>query len=82
MQTCALLHVEDADAVSFRAALDEAGIAVSVYRVSNGEQALAFLNKSGDYELARRPAVVVLDLNMPEMDGLFWPASSVIPIHA
>jgi two-component system, chemotaxis family, response regulator Rcp1 len=71
MQTCALLHVEDADAdaVSFRAALDEAGLAVSVYRVSDGEQALAFLNKSGDYEMARRPAVVVLDLNMPKMDG-------------
>ena len=71
MQRCALLHVEDgdADAVSFRAALDEAGITVSVYRVSDGEQALAFLSKSGAYEAARRPALILLDLNIPKVDG-------------
>jgi CheY-like chemotaxis protein len=66
-----LLHVEDEDASAclFRAALDNAGIAVSVYRVSDGEQALAFLNKSGIYKMARRPEIVVLDLNIPRIDG-------------
>jgi CheY-like chemotaxis protein len=68
---CALLHVEDEDggACLFRAALDEAGIDVSVYRVSDGEQALAFLHQAGIYRSARRPELVVLDLNMPRVDG-------------
>ena len=71
MERCALLHVEDEDASAFlfRAALDQAGVGVSVYRVSDGDQALAFLNKSGVYRMARRPDVIVLDLNMPRIDG-------------
>ncbi len=67
-----VLHVEDEDASAFlfRAALDEAGYSVAVYRVSNGEEALAFLQKSGPYEQAERPALIVLDLNLPRIDGL------------
>lgn len=71
MERCSILHVEDhdADAYLFRAALDHAGIGISVYRVSDGEQALAFLHKSGVYQKARQPDLVVLDLNMPRVDG-------------
>jgi len=71
LERCSLLHVEDEDASAYllRAALDAAGIGVSVYRVSDGEQALAFLNKSGVYQKARQPDLVVLDLNMPRVDG-------------
>jgi hypothetical protein len=44
VEHCSLLHAEDEDASAylFRAALDEAGIVVSVYRVSDGQRALAF----------------------------------------
>lgn len=78
VERCALLDVEDEDACAFlfRAALDQAGIAVSVYRVSDGERALAFLDKSGVYKMARRPGVVVMDLNMPRIDG--WAVLSTI----
>jgi len=71
LDRCAILHVEDEDgsACLFRAALDEAGIGLSVYRVSDGEQALAFLHQAGIYQSARRPELVVLDLNMPRVDG-------------
>jgi len=71
VQACSLLHVEDEDssACLFRTALDYAGITVSVYRVSDGEQALAFLYRVGPYVTARRPELVVLDLNMPRVDG-------------
>jgi CheY-like chemotaxis protein len=71
MEQCVLLHVEDDDAAAFlfRWALDEAGFPVSVYRVSDGEQALAFLRKSRPYQKARTPALVVLDLNLPRVDG-------------
>jgi two-component system, chemotaxis family, response regulator Rcp1 len=71
VQTCALLHVEDEDASAclFRTALDRAHIVVSVYRVSDGEQAMAFLNQSGMYQLGVAPNSFVLDLNMPRVDG-------------
>jgi CheY-like chemotaxis protein len=71
MEQCAILHVEDDDAAAFlfRLALDQAEIPVSVYRVSDGGQALDFLRKTGCYEKARTPALLVLDLNMPRIDG-------------
>jgi hypothetical protein len=49
MRNCVVLHVEDDDAMAFlfRAALDEAGVDVSVYRVSDGEQALSFVRNTG-----------------------------------
>lgn len=67
-----ILHVEDEDASAFlfRTALQEAGYWIAVYRVSNGEEALAFLHKAGAYEHAERPTLVVLDLNLPRIDGL------------
>ena len=67
-----LLHVEDEDGAAFlfRSAVREAGLAAIVYRVSNGEEALAFLRKSGPYANAERPRLMVLDLNLPKIDGL------------
>jgi CheY-like chemotaxis protein len=67
-----LLHVEDEDgsAFLFRNAVREAGLSVLVFRVSNGEEALAFLRKSGPYANAERPRLMVLDLNLPKIDGL------------
>ncbi len=67
-----LLHVEDEDGAAFlfRSAIREAGLAAIVYRVSNGEEALAFLRKSGPYVNAERPQLMVLDLNLPKIDGL------------
>lgn len=67
-----LLHVEDEDGAAFlfRSAIREAGIGAIVFRVSNGEEALAFLRKSGPYANAERPQLMVLDLNLPKIDGL------------
>jgi two-component system response regulator len=66
-----LLHVEDDDSVAFllQASLDEIGASISVYRVSDGEQALAFLRKSGAYNEAAQPEIILLDLNLPRVDG-------------
>jgi len=66
-----LLHVEDDDSIAFllRAALDEIGASISVYRVSDGEQALAFLHRSGVYQEAAPPELILLDLNLPKVDG-------------
>lgn len=67
-----LLYVEDEDAAVFllETALREAGIRVQLYRVSDGEQALAFLRGSGAYEKAPRPDLILLDLNLPRKNGL------------
>ena len=67
-----VLHVEDEDgsAFLFRRAVREAGFAALVFRVSNGEEALAFLRRSGPYVDAERPHLMVLDLNLPKIDGL------------
>lgn len=66
-----LLHVEDDDSIAFllRASLDEIGLSVSVYRVSDGEQALAFLHQSGIYKEATKPEMILLDLNLPKVNG-------------
>jgi CheY-like chemotaxis protein len=66
-----LLHVEDDDSIAFllRAALDEIGASISVYRVSDGEQALAFLHRSGVYQQAAPPELILLDINLPKVDG-------------
>jgi two-component system, chemotaxis family, response regulator Rcp1 len=38
--------------------------------VGDGAEALAFLNRRGNYEKASRPDLVILDLNLPKRDGL------------
>jgi chemotaxis family two-component system response regulator Rcp1 len=43
---------------------------VELYRVSNGDDALAFLNRTGVYRNAPRPDLVLLDLNLPRKGGL------------
>lgn len=67
-----LLYVEDEDAAVFllETALKEAGIDLVFHRVSNGEEALAFLHNSGAYEKAPRPDLILLDLNLPRKTGL------------
>ena len=67
-----LLHVEDEDGAAFlfRRAVREAGFAAIVFRVSNGEEALAFLRRAGPYIDAERPHLMVLDFNLPKIDGL------------
>jgi two-component system response regulator len=37
--------------------------------VSNGVEALAFLRQTGNYSEALHPDLILLDLNLPRMDG-------------
>lgn len=71
MRENVLLYVEDEDAAVFllETALKEASIPVQLYRVSDGEQALAFLRKAGAYEKAPKPDLILLDLNLPRKTG-------------
>lgn len=67
----ALLYVEDEDGAAFllEAALQECALEVQFFRVSDGEAALAFLGKAGPYSVAPRPTMILLDLNLPRING-------------
>jgi chemotaxis family two-component system response regulator Rcp1 len=41
----------------------------NLHHVKDGEECLAFLRKQGKYSNAPTPDLVLLDLNMPRMDG-------------
>ena len=66
-----LLYAEDEDAAVFllEMALKEANIALTLHRVSDGEEALAFLHHHGAYLRAPKPDMVLLDLNLPRKSG-------------
>jgi chemotaxis family two-component system response regulator Rcp1 len=56
-------------------ALAHEALAASAYQgrissVCDGVEALAFLDRRGNYENANRPDLVMLDLNLPKRDGL------------
>ena len=66
-----ILLVEDnpGDADLAKEALTEAKVKNELYWVEDGEAAIAFLERSGDYADAPRPDVILLDLNLPKKDG-------------
>jgi chemotaxis family two-component system response regulator Rcp1 len=41
----------------------------ALHVVSDGVEALAFLRNEGEFESAPRPDLILLDLNLPRMDG-------------
>lgn len=66
-----ILLVEDnADDVELtRRALDRAKVTNRIWTVSKGTDALAFLRGQRPYQDAPRPDLVLLDLNLPGLDG-------------
>lgn len=66
-----VLLVEDneTDVLLTRKSFQNARLAVNLHHVSNGEQCLSFLRKQAGYEDVPTPDLMLLDLNMPVMDG-------------
>ncbi len=50
-------------------AFEDSKIANHFSVVHDGVEAMAYLRREGKYNMAPRPAIVFLDLNMPRMDG-------------
>jgi chemotaxis family two-component system response regulator Rcp1 len=66
-----ILLVEDnqGDADLARAALEDSKMRNELHHVADGVEAIAFLRHKGRYADAPRPDLVLLDLNLPKMDG-------------
>jgi chemotaxis family two-component system response regulator Rcp1 len=70
-RTVELLLIEDsaADVRLTQEALGEAGADVNIHVVADGASALQFLRHEPPYSAAVRPDLILLDLNLPGIDG-------------
>ena len=69
-----LLIIEDSDEdfAALERMIGKAKIVHPIYRCEDGEEALEFLHHKGAYQDVTRyprPSLIVLDLNLPGMDG-------------
>ncbi len=72
LKTIRILMAEDNDMDVFlvREAFDQGRLAVHLDVTENGVDALAYLRREGQYADRPRPDLVMLDINMPRLDGL------------
>jgi CheY-like chemotaxis protein len=66
-----ILLVEDdaGDVLMTREALEDSKLLHNLHVIDNGEEAVKFLRQESPYEDAPRPDLVLLDLNLPRLDG-------------
>ncbi|WP_089157892.1 response regulator [Micromonospora sp. NBS 11-29] len=66
-----ILVVDDdpGDVLMIEEALEESDVEKVIDVVADGEEAMEFLRREGRHAEAQRPDVILLDLNMPRMDG-------------
>ena len=66
-----VLLVEDSpgDVRLMQETFREAGTAVQLHVAIDGAEAMAFLKREGTHSQAQRPDLILLDLNLPKMDG-------------
>ncbi|SDC11665.1 response regulator [Actinokineospora iranica] len=64
-----LVEDDDGDVLMTREAFEHYKIRNQLHVVSDGEQAVQFLRREGQYADAPRPDLILLDLNLPRFDG-------------
>lgn len=67
-----VLLIEDSpgDIELTRIAFEEAGFEVNLDALFDGSEALSYLRKAKGFEDARRPDLILLDLNLPRVPGM------------
>ena len=70
-RTLDILLAEDnpADVRLFEESLTEVGFPINLHHVGDGELALKFLRKEGDFSDSPRPDLVIVDILLPKMNG-------------
>lgn len=71
MEPVEILLVEDneGDIILTRKAFDRGRLQVNLNAVTNGEDAILYLQKEGDYAKVSTPDIILLDLNLPRVSG-------------
>jgi CheY-like chemotaxis protein len=66
-----ILVVDDdpGDVLMIEEALEDSDVDKVIDVVNDGQEAMEFLRREGRHTEAKRPDVILLDLNMPRMDG-------------
>ena len=67
--TVLLVEDEPADAHLVRLAFEEGNVLADLHHVQDGVEAFEFLRRENGHAQAPSPNLILLDLNMPRMDG-------------
>jgi CheY-like chemotaxis protein len=65
-----LVEDDEGDVLMTREAFDFYKIRNTLHVVTDGEQAMQFLRRTGPYGDAPRPGLILLDVNLPRLSGL------------
>ena len=69
MPTILLIDDNPTDASLLQSVLDDLGIRMQLHVARDGLEGLAFIQQTGQYQDAPRPNLVLLDLDLPRMNG-------------